>query len=218
MEAVAELPEPGISQAAHDLKEEAKAKVESRARESEVPWSKKQLPGIDVTLQMARLSNIVYDENPVLTIKKARQEADIKRYEKRLVDEGGKGLEMWFYECAAEGTEAAVTFSPENERCTVIFRGTETNSCLDIMTDLNLFKKHLAPDGKPDPDNPGNCFVHAGFRGQYYGKVTSQRSKKDAAAAAKVAAATEEAEVEKVEGPDVDKILETALFDKVSVP
>ena len=30
------------------------AKVESRARESEVPWSK-QLPGINVTLQMARL-------------------------------------------------------------------------------------------------------------------------------------------------------------------
>ena len=141
-------------------------------------------------------------------------------YQARLRKEGGEGTEMWFYECAAEGPEAAVTFSPENERCTVIFRGTETafalSSCLDIMADLNLFKKHLTPDGKPDPDHPG-ARVHAGFRGQYYGKVTSQRSKKDAAAAAKVAAPTEEAEVEKVEGPDVDKILETALFDKVSV-
>ena len=57
-ESAVPLPEPDTSQAARDLKEEAKAKVESRARESEVPWSNTQLPCISVTLQMARLSNI----------------------------------------------------------------------------------------------------------------------------------------------------------------
>ena len=207
------LLKPDTSQGALDLKEEAKAKVESRARESEVPWSNKQLPCINVTLQMARLSNIVYDLEPdALTIKKVRQvkAPDKTHYEKRLVEEGGKDLQMqmWFYECSAEGTEAAVIFSPENERCTVIFRGTETafalSSCLDIMADLNLFKKHLTPDGKPDPDHPG-ARVHAGFRGQYYGKVTSATCNVAAAKALPIV-------------KDVEKILETVLFDKVSVP
>lgn len=33
-------------------------------------------------------------------------------------------MEMWFYKCEAEGTEAAITYSPVHKRCTVIFRGT----------------------------------------------------------------------------------------------
>ena len=70
-------------------------------------------------------ANIVYENHPVTSVKDARKiQTDETHYKKRLLEEGGEGMEMWFYKCEAEGTEAAVTYSPVHKRCTVIFRGT----------------------------------------------------------------------------------------------
>ena len=75
--------------------------------------------------QLSTQANIVYENNPVTSVKDARKiQTDETHYKKRLLEEGGEGMEMWFYKCEAEGTEAAVTYSPVHKRCTVIFRGT----------------------------------------------------------------------------------------------
>ena len=83
---------------------------------------------------MARLANMVYEEKPIgsykaaLAAKQAGKSPDPKdKYKQHLVSVGGEGTEMWYYECEAEGTEAIITFSPKNKRCTVVFRGTETS-------------------------------------------------------------------------------------------
>ena len=110
----------------------------------------------------------------------AKLKEDPDSYLERLKMKAGEDTEMWFYQCAAQGTEAAVTFSPKNARCTVIFRGTEFSATrsglLDMSADLKGIKKHLGPDG--DDDHPGckvhpDCLVHRGFRGQYYGEVAA---------------------------------------------
>jgi hypothetical protein len=110
----------------------------------------------------------------------AKLKEDPDSYLERLKMKAGEDTEMWFYQCAAQGTEAAVTFSPNNARCTVIFRGTEFSATrsglLDMSADLKGIKKHLGPDG--DDDHPGckvhpDCLVHRGFRGQYYGEVAA---------------------------------------------
>jgi hypothetical protein len=137
------------------------------------PWQV-QMPTIDITLQMARLAMLVYQDDCVDQLGKVsavpvegKLKGDVK-YLKRLKEEGGENTEMWFYE--AEGdTEAAITYSPKQNRCTLIFRGTE--SLWDAVADARFIKKQLPPDGSDD-DHPG-VRVHGGFRGQYYGKVTS---------------------------------------------
>ena len=125
-------------------------------------------------------------------------------YQARLREEGGVGTEMWFYECAAEGTEAAVTFSPKNKRCTVIFRGTEFEltraGFLDVKADIIGTKKPLGPDG--DDDHPG-CLVHRGFRAQYYGEVTAHHD------------GDVSAELSALPGSMQNKVLETVLMEKV---
>ena len=78
---------------------------------------------------------MVYEEKPIGSYKAALAAAkdagtslDPKdKYKEHLVEVGGKNTEMWYYECDAEGTEAIITFSPKNNRCTVVFRGTETS-------------------------------------------------------------------------------------------
>ena len=133
---------------------------------------------------------------------------DPDSYLERLRKKAGEDTKMWFYECGAEGTEAAVTFSPKNARCTVIFRGTEVNSLLDVTTDLKLFKMPLGPDG--DDDHPDckvhpDCLVHRGFRAQYYGEVTSFKDDGD----------NDHPGLRAMSGSVHNKVLETVLFEKV---
>ena len=113
------------------------------------------------------------------------------------------------HECEEEGTEAILTFSAKNKRCTVIFRGTEVggtttfwDSLKDIGSDLTAFKKPLGPDGKED-DYP-DCRVHQGFRYQYYGKVTEFRNDGDV-----------RTELRADEGTIEGMVLERALLQKV---
>ena len=75
---------------------------------------------------------------------KARLKDDPDSCLERLRKKAGEDAKMWFYECVAEGTEAAVFFSAKNARCTVIFRGTKVDSLLDVATDLKLFKMPLS--------------------------------------------------------------------------
>ena len=104
------------------------------------PWQV-QMPTLDTTLQMARLAMLVYDDDCVDELSKVSAEPvkgklteDVK-YLKRLKEVGGEETEMWFYE--AEGdTEAAITYSPKHNRCTLIFRGTE--SLWDALADARL--------------------------------------------------------------------------------
>ena len=119
---------------------------------------------------------------------------------------------MWYYECDEEGTEAIVTFSKKNNRCTVVFRGTEVGgdttfeeTWKDVRADLTAFgaKVLLAgPDDEKD-DRPGQPHVHKGFRSQYYGKVTAFRN--DGEVRKELAA----------DGTIEGMVLETALFQKV---
>ena len=139
---------------------------------------------------------------------KARLKDDPDSYLERLRKKAGEDTKMWFYECGAEGTEAAVTFSPKNARCTVIFRGTEVNSLLDVTTDLKLSKMPLGPDG--DDDHPDckvhpDCLVHRGFRAQYYGEVTSFKDDGD----------NDHPGLRAMSGSVHNKVLETVLFEKV---
>ena len=93
----------------------------AKPKDNEVdPWQL-DLPGIDATLQMARLSMIVYDDDCIEALgnagqakgklgKAGRAQGKLKdddAYLNRLKEEGGANTEMWFYECEAEGTEAA---------------------------------------------------------------------------------------------------------------
>lgn len=170
------------------------------------PWQV-QMPTIDITLQMARLAMLVYQDDCVDQLGKVsavpvagKLKGDVK-YLKRLKEEGGENTEMWFYE--AEGdTEAAITYSPKQNRCTLIFRGTE--SLWDAVADARFIKKQLPPDGSDD-DHPG-VRVHGGFRGQYYGKVTSDPGT-DGDVPDELRAAPGEMQ---------GKVLEDALFQKVS--
>jgi len=161
-----------------------------------------QMPTIDTTLQMARLAMIVYYDDAADMVGKpieGKLTQDLK-FLKRLKDVGGEETEMWFYE--AEGdTEAAITYSPKHNRCTLIFRGTE--SFWDAVADARFIKKQLPPDGAED-DHPG-VRVHGGFRSQYYGKVT-----KDPCTDGKVPD-----ELRAAPGEMVGKVLEDALFQKV---
>ena len=110
---------------------------------AQVPFSSEKLPSIEDTLQMARLANMVYEENPIEAYKDAakalkdgkdaaKELKDDKdaakalaiKYKERLVADSGADTEMWYYECKKEGTEAILTFSQTNNRCTVVFRGT----------------------------------------------------------------------------------------------
>ena len=179
------------------------------------PWQL-GLPDIDTTLQMARLSMIVYDDDCVEALGKAGQAKgklgkagraqgqlkDDDAYLNRLKEEGGANTEMWFYECAAEGTEAAVMYSPKTKRCTIIFRGTEVSSAYDILADLNFFKTKLGPDSDTSDDHP-KVRVHSGFHKQYFGKVTHMENDGDVPKALRAT------------GSVTDKMLETALFEKV---
>ena len=157
---------------------------------------------------MARLANMVYLEKPIKAYKDAAKSNAKDGYKKHLVDEGGKETEMWYYECKKEGTEAILTFSKEKNRCTVIFRGTETEGrwqdvWKDVSTDLFLFKKPLGPEGAED-DHPKDCCVHGGFRNQYYGTVTEFRNDGDV-----------KTELRADEGSIEGMMLETALLQKV---
>ena len=179
------------------------------------PWQL-GLPDIDTTLQMARLSMIVYDDDCVEALGKAGQAKgklgkagraqgqlkDDDAYLSRLKEEGGANTEMWFYECAAEGTEAAVTYSPKTKRCTIIFRGTEVSCAYDILADLNVFKTKLGPNSDTSDDHP-KVRVHSGFHKQYFGKVTHMENDGDVPKALRAT------------GSVTDKMLETALFEKV---
>ena len=181
------------------------------------PWQL-DLPDIDTTLQFARLSMIVYDDDCVEALGKAGQAKgklgkagraqgklkDDDAYLSRLKEEGGANTKMWFYECEAEGTEAAVTYSPKNKRCTIIFRGTEVTSSYDILADLNLWKTKLGPDSDKSDDHP-KVRVHSGFHKQYFGKVTHMENDGEVPEALRAA------------GSVTGKVLETALFEKVTL-
>ena len=91
---------------------------------------------------MAPLANMVYLEKPIKAYKDAAKSNAKDGYKKHLVQEGGTETEMWYYECEAEGTEAIITFSPKNKRCTVVFRGTETSGgalLKDAFADIKGF-------------------------------------------------------------------------------
>ena len=178
-------------------------------------FSSEKLPSIEDTLQMARLANMVYKEKPITAFKDAaKSKASKDAYMKHLVKEGGADTEVWYYECEKEGTEAILTFSPKNNRCTVIFRGTETSGVAawkDIKSDLSGLKKPFGPNtwpGKKEDDPSQECCVHQGFRGQYYGEVSEFRND---------GAVHEDLRAD--DGPDGSLIkgmvLETALLQKV---
>mmetsp|Transcript_11109 Transcript_11109/g.27810 ORF Transcript_11109/g.27810 Transcript_11109/m.27810 type:complete len:365 (+) Transcript_11109:42-1136(+) len=180
----------------------------------QVPF-KEKLPNIEDTLQMARLANMVYDAKPIGSYKaalaankQAGKSVDPKdKYKQHLVDVGGEKTEMWYYECEAEGTEAIITFSPKNNRCTVVFRGTETKGeafLKDAFADAKGLGWKVALAGPDDEkvEHP-ECKVHMGFRGQYYGTVTEFRND------------GEVREELRADGKIVDMVLETALFQKV---
>ena len=186
-------------------------------------FSSEKLPSIEDTLQMARLANMVYEENPIEAYKDAAKalkddkdaaKALAIKYKERLVAEIGADTEMWYYECKKEGTEAILTFSPKNNRCTVIFRGTETSGVAawkDIKSDLSGLKKPfgampLKPLGpnREEEDHPEGCRVHQGFRNQYYGEVSEFRND---------GAVDEDLLAEK--GTIEGMVLETALLQKV---
>ena len=178
-------------------------------------FSSEKLPSIEDTLQMARLANMVYKEKPITAFKDAaKSKASKDAYMKHLVKEGGANTEVWYYECKKEGTEAILTFSPKNNRCTVIFRGTETSGVAawkDIKSDLSGLKKPfgtkplkpLGPNREED-DHPEGCRVHQGFRNQYYGEVSEFRND---------GAVDEDLLAEK--GTIEGMVLETALLQKV---
>jgi len=194
-------------EAALSLKEQATA--QAIAQTAQVPFSSEKLPSIETTLQMARLANLVYEETPIMAYKDGAKPKSKDTYKGRLVEVGGTDTEMWYYECEEEGTEAILTFSAKNKRCTVIFRGTEVggtttfwDSLKDIGSDLTAFKKPLGPDGKED-DYP-DCRVHQGFRYQYYGKVTEFRNDGDV-----------RTELRADEGTIEGMVLERALLQKV---
>ena len=157
---------------------------------------------------MARLANMVYEEKPIKAYKEAGKSNAKDGYKKRLQEEGGDDAEMWYYECGKEGTEAILLFSKKNNRCTVIFRGTENEGksqdiWKDIRTDLFLIKKPLGPNGEED-DHPEDCHVHGGFRNQYYGTVTEFRNDGDV-----------KTDLRADEGSIEGMMLETALLQKV---
>ena len=182
-------------------------------------FSSEKLPSIEDTLQMARLANMVYTEKPITAFKDAATKSKASKdpkaaYIDHLVAEGGAGTEMWYYECDKQGTEAILTFSPKNNRCTVIFRGTETSGVAawkDIKSDLSGLKKPfgtkplkpLGPNREED-DHPEGCRVHQGFRNQYYGEVSEFRND---------GAVDEDLLAEK--GTIEGMVLETALLQKV---
>ena len=178
-------------------------------------FSSEKLPSIEDTLQMARLANMVYKEKPITAFKDAAKSKDPKdAYIDHLRHEGGDGTEMWYYECDKQGTEAILTFSPKNNRCTVIFRGTETSGVAawkDIKSDLSGLKKPfgtkplkpLGPNREED-DHPEGCRVHQGFRNQYYGEVSEFRNDGEVVK-----------ELHAEEGTIKGMVLETALLQKV---
>tara|TARA_B100000767_G_C19567151_1_gene451616 strand:- start:202 stop:672 length:471 start_codon:yes stop_codon:yes gene_type:complete len=125
---------------------------------------------------------------------------DPNAYLENLKKKAGEDTEMWFYKAAGD-TEAAVTFSPENKRCTVIFRGTE--SFWDAIADAKFIKKQLGPDGTADGHQ--GVLVHSGFRGQYYGEVMAMTNDGDVSE-----------HLRTKPGELTAKSLETALFQKVS--
>ena len=182
-------------------------------------FSSEKLPSIEDTLQMARLANMVYKEKPITAFKDAATKSKASKdpkaaYIDHLVAEGGAGTEMWYYECDKQGTEAILTFSPKNNRCTVIFRGTETSGVAawkDIKSDLSGLKKPfgamplkpLGPNREED-DHPEGCRVHQGFRNQYYGEVSEFRNDGEVVK-----------ELHADEGDIKGMVLETALLQKV---
>jgi len=90
---------------------------------------------------------------------------------------------------------------------------TEFSNCHDALADLNLFKAHLGPEVNPKSGLPGygDYYVHAGFRGQYYGKVTGFKNDGDVSApllTKNQSSLCTEKDMGKV-------VLETALFEKV---
>ena len=203
---------------------------------AQVPSFSEKLPSIEETLQMARLAMMVYEERPIDAFKDAakasakapKDDKDAAKEPKddkdpalakileRLAEEGGTDLEMWYYECNKEGTEAILTFSPTKNRCTVVFRGTEVGgeaadalwaSLKDIKSDLSGLKVPFGPNKEEDYPSQ-ECRVHQGFRGQYYGEVSEFRND---------GAVHEDLRAD--DGPDGSLIkgmvLETALLQKV---
>jgi len=182
---------------------------ELKPMDEEVNQWQLKLPGIGTTLQMARLAMIVYDDDMVdefnaSSVKmsipvEGKLKEDPNAYLENLKKKAGEDTEMWFYKAAGD-TEAAVTFSPENKRCTVIFRGTE--SFWDAIADAKFIKKQLGPDGTADGHQ--GVLVHSGFRGQYYGEVMAMTNDGDVSE-----------HLRTKPGELTAKSLETALFQKV---
>ena len=210
---------------------------------AQVPSFSEKLPSIEDTLQMARLALAVYESHPIEDFKNAAKAnakapkddkdaakepkddkdaaavaaAALAKILQRLAEEGGDDLEMWYYECDKEGTEAILTFSPTKNRCTVVFRGTEVGgeaadalwaSLKDIKSDLSGLKVPFGPNKEEDYPSQ-ECRVHQGFRGQYYGEVSKFRND---------GAVHEDLRAD--DGPDGNNliegmVLETALLQKV---
>eukprot|EP00320_Phaeocystis_rex_P014052 CAMPEP_0119062770 /NCGR_PEP_ID=MMETSP1178-20130426/6287_1 /TAXON_ID=33656 /ORGANISM="unid sp, Strain CCMP2000" /LENGTH=380 /DNA_ID=CAMNT_0007044077 /DNA_START=74 /DNA_END=1216 /DNA_ORIENTATION=+ len=201
---------PGAEAHARAEADKLKDSVEGQRRKEDRAFCV-ALPDMETTLQMARLAIVVYEMlDPETFAQTGAVLESLKReckekcdgepeYKRRLKEAGGDDMKMWFYECAAEGTEAAVTFSPKKNRCTVIFRGTETNKFVDVVADISIFKTHLAGPEDQSDDHPG-CEVHRGFHGQYYGKVTDFFNNDDD---------------DDVPEDVIGSVLETALFQKV---
>ena len=163
----------------------ASAFAASRSGAHAAPWAER-LPDVETTLQMARLSQLIYvyderapgfDFDRLCGMSERQMAGSLSAADDpaacaviaSLMDAAPASTVRSFY-ATARGTEVAVVLSPRARRVAVVFRGTSEPN--DALADLKVAKTYLPPDERPayvgrDP------LVHRGFREQYYAPLAS---------------------------------------------